>query len=250
MRDTDRDALTASLDYSANDGATWRTIAGGIRRDRFSLPSRLLTASARARLRVRVSDGLNETVAMSGRFTSGGAGPVVAITTPEGRVTIGANEPLHLQAQAYDDAFRPLRGRSVTWFDGRRRVAAGTGPSVGPLAPGLHRIKVVARDRLARRATDSVAVRVVGVVPRVIVRGVPARLADRATLLRIRVGTTVPSMLAVSGPGVRGKPAGWKVGARLLAISIPVKPSSRPTRLRLTATAHGKSSSLALTVRR
>jgi len=143
-RDADGGDLTASLDYSTDDGATWRTIAGGITTDRLSVPSRLLTSSNRARLRVRVSDGFNETAAISDRFVSLGAPPVVRITSPDRTTVVRSTEVLSLEATSYDDAFRPLRGRALVWFDERRRVATGEAASVTLRAAGWHRIRVVA----------------------------------------------------------------------------------------------------------
>jgi len=249
-RDADGGALTASVDYSTDDGASWRTVAGGLTVGRVSLPSRLLTASKRARVRIRVSDGLNETAAVSGRLVSLGAPPFVRITNPERRITISAVQPLSLAAQAYDDAFRRLRGRALSWFDGRRRIAFGESATVAPLAPGLHRISVVARDRLGRTARASVPVLVRGVAPRLIVRDAPARLSPRAGTLRVVLAATTPSLVTAAGPSLRGRSPRWRVGTTARAISVPVKPGRGAVHIVLRATAFGRASALQLTVLR
>lgn len=249
-RDADGDALTASVDYSTDDGATWQTVAGGVTDAQVSLPSGRLTASDRARVRIRASDGLNETAAVSDRFVSLGAPPFVRITTPARRVTIGAVQPLSLAALAYDDAFQRLRGRALTWFDGRRRIAFGEAATVAPLAPGLHTIGVVARDRLGRSARASVAVLVRGVAPRLIVRGAPARLSPRAGAVRLVLAATTPALVTAAGPSLRGRSPRWRVGTQARAISVPVKPGAGPVRIVLRATAFGRTSALRLTVPR
>ena len=195
-----------------------------------------------------MSDGLNET-AVSARFVSRGAPPLVRITAPERRITIGTHRGASLEAQAYDDSFQPLKGRALTWFDGRKRIAFGTATSVAPLAPGPHRIRVVARDHTGRTGSASVRVRVRAVAPRLIVRAVPAHLSSGATVLRLRLATTIPAVVTATGRSVRGRPH-WALGTRVRAISIPVTRGSGPIRLALRATAFGRTSTLRLTVPR
>jgi hypothetical protein len=214
------------------------------------LPARLLTASRRARIRVRVGDGLAEAAAVSGRFVSVGAPPRVTITTPAARTAMSSIEPLSLEARAFDDANRPLRGRLLTWFDGRRQIALGGSASVAPLAPGRHRIRVVARDRSGRTASDSVVVLVRAVAPRLLVKGVPARVVAGARVLRIRVAVTSPARVGVSGPSLRGKRPSWQIGSRPRRISVPVTPGRTPIRITLRAVGPGGASAVRIVVAR
>lgn len=248
--DADGGALTAFVDYSTDGGTTWKVIAGGIAGEQVVVPSRLLTASGRARLRVRVSDGLNEGSAVTGLFTSLGAPPLVTITAPSRGAAITAAAPLSLEAEAYDDAFRPLDGGALTWFDGERKLATGAAAVASPLAPGSHRLRVVARDRLGRTASDSITLRVRAVVPRLLVVGAPPRIAPGARSLRLRVAATAPAVVTASGPALHGVSARWQVGTRTRTLVVPLRPGPGDVRLVLRATASGLASSLRLTIHR
>lgn len=248
--DADGDALRSSVDYSTDGGRTWRVIVGDVAGEQIVVPSRLLSSSKRARLRVRVSDGLNESAALGGQFVALGSRPFVRITAPARRIAIAAGDPLSLQAEAYDDSFRPLRGRALRWFDATRPIAFGESATAAPLAPGSHRIRVVARDSSGRTASDSVVVRVRAATPRLLVRSAPSRLSPRAASIRLRLAATFPCVVSASGPGVRTTGKRRRVGARTVAVTIPVAPGRGPVRLTLRATADGQSSVLRLIVSR
>jgi hypothetical protein len=65
----DRVHLTVSVDFSTNNGHTWRTVYMGENTGHISLPSAYFTHSKSARVRVRVNDGFDQVSATSGRFT-------------------------------------------------------------------------------------------------------------------------------------------------------------------------------------
>ena len=157
--DRDRDALGVSIDYSGNAGRSWRTVYAGPNKGRVKLPSRLLFASRRGRLRVRANDGFNESSARSRIFRARGAKPAVRITSPGTGLRARNDASLVLTGEAFDDALRRLRGRRLSWYSGKRRIARGETASVAGLAAGRRRIRLVARDRSGRKASASVVVR-------------------------------------------------------------------------------------------
>ena len=75
----DHQNLTASVDYSRDDGRSWKTVFIGPNTGHASLPGSYLEGSRSARVRVRVNDGFNESVAVSSRFTVLDAPPQVTI---------------------------------------------------------------------------------------------------------------------------------------------------------------------------
>lgn len=151
--------LRVAIDYSLNGGRSWRTIFAGADTGHASLPSFYLTASHRARLRVRVNDGFNEAIATSKVFTALGAPPKVAIRT---RFAHGASfapdAPLALLGGAVDQSAHTLAGHSLHWYDGS--ISLGYGPSIeaGPLPAGVNDIRLVARDSAGRTATATLTI--------------------------------------------------------------------------------------------
>jgi hypothetical protein len=150
--DADGDALSVTIDYSVDDGAGWRTVYRGPDAPRVKLSTRLLSASDRARLRVRVSDGFDETIAVSDRIVVAGHRPTVRIEAPQPRATFASDAGIYVQATASDDAFHDLTD-AIEWFDGRRKVATGSPALLQGLRPGRHKLRATARDARGRRGS-------------------------------------------------------------------------------------------------
>ncbi|MDP8908758.1 MAG: hypothetical protein M3N47_06495 [Chloroflexota bacterium] len=226
--DADGDPMTASLDYSADDGRRWRSVFAGPNRNRATLQSRLLSRSRRARLRLRVNDGFNETVVMSKRFRALGGRPSVAITSPGRGNRLRQDAAAYLRGYAFDDALRPLRGRRLTWFVGRNRIGHGERLSVTGLPAGRRRIRLTARDGSGRRTTASVAVRITAVKPLFLVLKGPERLGRRARKVRLRVAASIPATLLV-----RGQRFGVNRRARSVIVEVPASRRKLTLRLQL-----------------
>lgn len=158
--DADGDRLTAMVDYSADDGATWRVVYAGPDAQRVRLPAGLFSASRTARLRVRVNDGFDEAVSVSDSFVAPGHRPSLRILSPGRGERYSTNDVVFLEALTYDDGFASLAG-DVEWLDGRRPIATGSPASVANLRPGRHRIRAVVRDGNGRKARASVRIKVV-----------------------------------------------------------------------------------------
>jgi hypothetical protein len=194
--DPDGGELDARVDYSADDGRTWRVVWTGPSTGLASLSGEFFEASKQARLRVRVDDGFSDAVAVSGRFQAAGRPPEVKLLGPTRSEHLTVGTPVYLSAQALDDAGRPLVGRSLRWFDGRR--ALGRGPRQSALlSRGRHVLTVTARDRLGRVARARVVVRVGGQRPAFLLLSAPHRLRAKARTITLRVASTIPSSLVV-----------------------------------------------------
>jgi hypothetical protein len=140
----DHQALTTSVDYSRTNGRTWQTVFIGPNTGHASLPGSYLEGSGAARVRVRVNDGFNESVAVSHRITVLDAPPQVTIAKTLARIPGDAR--LQLQGQAFDQRPGALGGRSLRWFDGPFALGSGATISAGPLPPGKNHIRLIARD--------------------------------------------------------------------------------------------------------
>ena len=233
-----------SVDYSADGGRNWSTVFVGPDNGRVTLPTRLLSGSRNARLRVRANDGFAETTTISGRFTSAGAPPAVRILTPASAARVSADATLVAQGEAHDDAGRRLAGRRLTWRLGGRIVGRGQelardGAPGGPPAPAAHRARPRRPDRegLGRGA----GARGGAALRRARTR--PGSIRRTARRVQVRVVTNVTAVLRVGGRHFR-------VTSRARTIGVRVRPGRRPVRLRAVLTAGGRRTTATLVIAR
>ena len=223
-RDADGDPLLATVDYSADGGRHWRVVADRVRRSSARVPSRLLSASRNGRLRVRVSDGFNAAVTTSGRLRADGAAPVVRIIRPGRGNRVRAGSTLLLKGSAFDDADRPLTGRHLKWYAGKKLVGHGELLSVMSLAPNVKSIRLVATDARHRSSQAVLALKVIAAPPAFLVARAPTHIRATAKRVRIVVASTVPSVLTISG-------GHYRVGRKPRAITVKVRPGRHTLRL-------------------
>ncbi len=124
-RDADGDRLTSTVEYSRDAGRHWTVVADGLTGNSARVPSRFLSASGNARLRVLVSDGFDLTTVTSGRLRARGVPPIVQILNAPRRGHVLDTTTLLLQGSAFDDADRSLAGRHLKWYLGKRRIGTG-----------------------------------------------------------------------------------------------------------------------------
>ena len=163
------------------------------------IPSRLLSASHAARLRLDVSDGFNVTSTTSGPLRATGASPVVRILSFGHGGRIRPNTPLLLQGQAFDDAGNPLTGGQLKWFADRRRIGTGTLLTLAKLPAGTRRILLVATDAHGRSSEAQLAVRILAAKPVFLVAHAPSKVSAAAKRVRITVASNVPAVLRIAG---------------------------------------------------
>lgn len=160
--DADGDALRFRLQYSADGGATWRTVAAGLSGSSFPLDVAGLEGSAKARLRVLAEDGFDTAGDPSDRaFRVASKGPEVTVLLPAGG-DFAAGVDIPLAASALDLEDGQLAGSRLSWrssADG----PIGSGEQVTFRAPsiGAHVVTVRATDRGGLAATAKVTIRVV-----------------------------------------------------------------------------------------
>jgi Concanavalin A-like lectin/glucanases superfamily len=230
--DPDRDLLDATIEYSANGRSGWRPVFKGPGTGSAVIPGRFLERASAARIRVRVNDGFSDAVARSGAFQAEGTPPSARIILPQSSV-LPAPRRTVLQGSGLDDRNRPLRGRALTWFAGRRRLGNGERLQAR-LRAGRVTLRLQARDRFGRVATAVKRITVKPVALRVRTLQVRRRVAARARTLTVEVATTVPATLRAGGRSYAVGPR-----ARRLSIALPRRPRVGVLKVGMTITAKG-----------
>jgi hypothetical protein len=158
--DADSDPLTAWVEYARAAGyqepvANRLTGTSQVTFDPTGLPG-----TSGGTIRVRVSDGMNTTVAEVGNLSlNQNLSPTVYILTPIDGEHYRSGAGLNLSAYALDDEDGPLTGSSVSWssdVDG----PLGTGPTLDgvELSVGSHTITVTGTDSGSSQTSDSVTI--------------------------------------------------------------------------------------------
>jgi hypothetical protein len=225
--------LTAYVDYSTNRGRSWRTIFVGPNTGRVALESFFFTASRAARVRVRISDGFNETLAVSRVFTALGAPPQVTISTALGpKMRFPGDAELQLSGTAVDQAMQTLSGRQLTWYDGPFRLGTGPNISAGPLPAGVNHLRLVARDPAGRTGSAALTVKVSPVSLPFLKLRIPAHASSRATSLPLRGSASISTTITIGTHRFRlsGRPGRF---------SLPIRRGSAPLLLEIEIKAAG-----------
>jgi hypothetical protein len=241
--DADGDRMLATLEYSINNGKTYRVLTSLFPGTTFRTSAVGLGRAQHARLRLSVNDGFNTTTIVSKPFRTSGSAPVVTVLSPVQHERGFADASLYGSAQAYDDEGKYLTGRALRWFDGRRLLGHGNHVNIAGLTVGRHRIVVMALDRFGRTGRRSVEVTVLPVKPQLVGLRVPSKLKPTARRLVLRTAATVAGMLVHGNDRCR-------VGTRARRCSFKVKPGRATLHLTLTLTFGPRSTKVAIAVPR
>ncbi|MDQ6745201.1 MAG: hypothetical protein M3Z27_04170 [Actinomycetota bacterium] len=212
--DRGRGRPEASVDYSSDNGRTWRTVVLAPSTGRAVIPGGFLQGTRRARIRVGVNDGLGESRALSAPFRVDGHPPVASIVVPTRRQQLRADTPTALLGVAFDDAGVRLRGRSLSWFAGKRLLGSGE-RLLARLPWGRYSLVLVARDRSGRTGETRLAVRVARVPLRLLELRFSANVRRGARELLVRLRASVPASLHVGRKR-------YRVDARLRTVRPPL----------------------------
>lgn len=240
--DADGDPLSTTVEYSADDGETYRVLTTGVIRDNVSLPGSLFSRSNHARIRVRVNDGFNEALAVSERLSAEGSPPTVNIWEPERSVHYRNDVALRFAGKAYDDAGRPLPADALRWYDGDRFLGEGPQLSSFDREPGHRTIKLVARDD-DRESVASVEVYIDAVAPAFVGLQIPDAVDHREDELRLVLGSSVPGVVVI---GDRSFP----VDIKPKQMSVPIHPGKEEITLPLVLVAEGKTTTFVAHIKR
>ncbi|MGI8413613.1 MAG: hypothetical protein ACR2QA_14240 [Solirubrobacteraceae bacterium] len=230
--DGDGDRLSTTVDYSYDGGSHWKVVAGNARGSSARVPSRTLSASRNARLRIRVSDGFDVATVTSGRLHAAGGPPLVRIVAGGRGGRVRADETLLLQGEAFDDAGRLLTGQQLKWYAGKRLLGRGERLTVQSLPSNTRAIRLVATDAHGRSSRATLPVQVRPVPPTFRLTLAPTHVAPKARHVRVVVASTVPALLRIAG-------VGHPIGRRPSAITIAIRPGHGPLRLKYSLSSRG-----------
>ena len=162
VTDPDSAGHTFWVEYSADDGATWGTLASDIEESQFSLNFGRLAGSVAARIRVVASDGVNSGVGISGPFTVPSKPPTARIVFPTTETAFPQEGQLvWLQGSALDAENGYLDDVTVSWSsDVDGFLGNGTDLPVYDLTEGRHEITLTAIDSDGNMAMDSIIIAV------------------------------------------------------------------------------------------
>jgi hypothetical protein len=160
--DPDGDLQDVMLEYSADDGKTYRPIYLGGKSNKVSLPVSFLTKSEQARLRIVVSDGFNQDSAVSAKFKVDGAAPIVEIQEPVDKMQIRTGVLLKLVGRAVDNSRKLIPDDHLKWFSDKSSIGSGSQVDVDGLRAGRHEIRLEATDANAKVGVAKVVITVIG----------------------------------------------------------------------------------------
>lgn len=154
--DADGDALQLDLEYSPDDGATWTPVSS-LTGTSYTWHPGFAQTTARARLRVRASDGFNVTYATSALFTLTGRAPIAVITAPANGATVVEGAALAVAGGSLTAG--GADAGSFTWKLDGATVASGRKAAVTLTEPGTHTLSLsVYYDGLAVQTTRQITV--------------------------------------------------------------------------------------------
>jgi hypothetical protein len=162
--DDDGDDLHFLVQVSADDGATWTTLASDLTATSLSFDTALLAGSDQARVRVVASDGLLTAQDDSDEpFTVARKPPQAAIDWPADGRSFRPGEVVMLSGYAWDPEDGPLPDASLTWESDRDGfLGDGDELVVTTLSSGRHVITMTATDSDGQADQVSVSIAVQG----------------------------------------------------------------------------------------
>jgi hypothetical protein len=200
--DPDGDPLRSRLEFSADGGKTWRTLGVGLAGAALRVSAADLPRSDRGILQVAVSDGFNVDRSQVAGLETPGRAPKPLITVPDASpLAVLGDTVLSFEGSAFDDRLQPIAGKRLVWESAGERI--GTGELISAPVYELGRtVKLTATDYARRHGSASVKLKIVKVAPLFTTLEAGA-LTGQARSLKLRVASTLPATLAVSGKGVK-----------------------------------------------
>lgn len=167
--DQDRsDRLSHTLQYSPDEGQTWRTLVANMPDSGTGVMSfnmsglQYLPGSSQAIVRVLVSDGYNTTVARSAPFQVANRRPESTILWPAPETSIAIGEQIVLRGGGVDPEDGRLGDDSLRWSVNSKSIGVGDELFLDQLAPGTYTISLAAYDSSGQEHRSSVTINVSG----------------------------------------------------------------------------------------
>ena len=160
--DEDNDPLTYTVLYNSGLDQSWLPIANNVTTLSTTVDTTLLPGSPSARIRVRVTDGVNTTDAESeGTFSVPDKPPLVGIFGARNDQVLAPGIDSQLIGAAYDPEDGILVGTSLTWTSDRDgNLGQGHELPLQTLSVGLHVIILTAQDGVGNTSQDSITIEI------------------------------------------------------------------------------------------
>jgi hypothetical protein len=158
-QDADGDPLTAVVQYSLDNGSSWRAVEADVTGNQISVDLAGLAGSPQARVRVTVSDGLLAASDVSeASFSVEGKPPEVYLASPADGAVFPHGWPVLLEGFAFDrEDGLDLNAQAARWessIDGL--VGQGEWLLAEGLSPGRHRLAMTVADSSGMAGTAQV----------------------------------------------------------------------------------------------
>jgi hypothetical protein len=158
--DPDGDALSYLVQYSADAGQTWTTLASDWEETSLTVDTTYLAGSEEARVRVLATDGINTSQAVSASFSVADNAPRVWIAAPlagsEGSPVFNEGTLVVLEGNGMDAEDGPLADAAFSWrSDHDGLLGSGRQLDVTSLSPGVHILTLEARDSSGQTSSAS-----------------------------------------------------------------------------------------------
>ena len=119
-----------------------------------------------------------------------------------------------LRGRAVADTGKPLSGRALRWYAGRRLLGTGATLSAADLPAGTIRLRLLARDAQGHRARVSERIHVGRVAPQVL-EAAAAPVTRGARSATLRIAAAQPATFVFAGRRTA-------VGPRVRTLSLPI----------------------------
>lgn len=167
--DADGDTLTYSVQFSADSGTTWTTLATDVTKKTFlQIPMSQLQTTTTGLIRVTASDGFNSTTdASNAVFTVDNNPPTVTITGPSAGDLFSGVQTISFDGIAIDPKDGQLSGTSLQWsssLDGALGSGTTLGKTADTLTEGNHTITLTATNSGGKSGKATVNITVVRVL--------------------------------------------------------------------------------------
>lgn len=157
--DQDGDPLVYTVDYSADGGATWTTLAIDLSEESLTVPRFELAKTSAGLVRVEASDGFDSALdASDAPFTVTNNAPIATIDAPRVNPVFSGTQLIRFAASAFDREEGLLGPAAFAWSSnvgGQFMTGNGFELLASDFAPGPHWVTVTATD--ADGATASAA---------------------------------------------------------------------------------------------
>jgi len=155
--DADDDALSYTIQYSTDNGATWQAVAVQLTETTFELDPHPLPGGQQALIRVIANDGYHSASDESDQaFTVARKGPKAMIIDPQVQQAVLPGVSTYLYGYGYDPEDGPLPDDAHTWLSDKDGVLGIGADKIISLSAGPHTITLTVTDSDGNQASDSV----------------------------------------------------------------------------------------------